>query len=444
VKQPLLALLLVSGAAWAAPDPALNTAPHQQDLSAVRKQIDSVQKDIAQKETVRKEAQSAIQQSEQALQVTKQAIATLEKKQSSSARQLDELHAKLAATRAQVADTRARVNKMLVSQYSRGQHDAMSLMLNASDPNQSARDLAYYKHIARAQTQLVASLKDQQAELEALEQRLQAELGRLEDLSDSKSQEKDQLESTKQQQQVQARQIATQIQDQQQKLTELKASEKRLSNLIADIQRQIEARRREAERKAAEARKARLLAAQQAAKKENERRRKLAEQAKKQGKPVPKEAREPVKAKAPEPEQAVDDVADSSASGRGFKNLQGKMKLPVAGTLAGRFGTPRNEGTSWKGVFIKSAPGQPVRAVADGQVVYADTLRGFGNAMIVDHGGGYMTVYTGLSGIGRSVGSSIKAGDTIGNTGALDSGESGLYFEIRYMGRPVNPLAWAH
>ncbi|MCW3481104.1 peptidoglycan DD-metalloendopeptidase family protein [Neisseriaceae bacterium JH1-16] len=422
----------------------MSTAPHQQDLSAVRKQIDSVQKDIAQKETVRKEAQSAIQQSEQALQVTKQAIATLEKKQSSSARQLDELHAKLAATRAQVADTRARVNKMLVSQYSRGQHDAMSLMLNASDPNQSARDLAYYKHIARAQTQLVASLKDQQAELETLEQRLQAELGRLEDLSDSKSQEKDHLESTKQQQQVQARQIATQIQSQQQKLTELKASEKRLSNLIAEIQRQIEARRREAERKAAEARKARLLAAQQAAKKENERRRKLAEQAKKQGKPVPAEARKQAKVKVEEPATTVDDVADSSASGRGFKSLQGKMKLPVSGTLAGRFGTPRNEGTSWKGVFIKSAPGQPVRAVADGQVVYADTLRGFGNAMIVDHGGGYMTVYTGLSGIGRGVGSSIKAGDTIGNTGALDSGESGLYFEIRYMGRPVNPLAWAH
>ncbi|MDN0077255.1 peptidoglycan DD-metalloendopeptidase family protein [Crenobacter sp. SG2303] len=419
----------------------MSTAPHQQDLSAVRKQIDSVQKDIAQKEAVHKEAQSAIQQSEQALKATNQAIATLEKKQSSSQRQLEDLRAKLAATRAKVADTRSRVNKMLVSQYSRGQHDAMSLMLNADDPNQSARDLTYYKHIARAQTQLVASLKDQQAELEALEQRLQAELGRLEALSDNKSQEKDQLENTKAQQQVQAQQIATQIQGQQQKLTELKASEKRLTNLIAEIQRQIEARRREAERKAAEARKARLLAAQQAAKKENERRRKLAEQAKKQGKPVPKEARQPVKVQ--QPDQRIDEAADTNASGRAFRSLQGKMKLPVAGTLTGRFGTPRDEGTTWKGVFIKSPAGQPVRAVADGQVVYADVLRGFGNAVIVDHGGGYMTVYTGLSGLSRSVGASLKAGDTIGNTGALDSGESGLYFEIRYMGRPVNPLAWA-
>ena len=118
------------------------------------------------------------------------------------------------------------------------------------------------------------------------------------------------------------------------------------------------------------------------------------------------------------------------------------MKLPVAGQIVGHFGSARSEGTSWKGLFIKTGAGQSVRAVADGRVVYADGLRGFGNAVIVDHGGNYMTVYTGLSAIGKSVGSSVKAGDSLGSTGALDSGESGLHFEIRHLGRPLNPQSW--
>ena len=92
------------------------------------------------------------------------------------------------------------------------------------------------------------------------------------------------------------------------------------------------------------------------------------------------------------------------------------MKMPVAGQLVGRFGKPRQQGVSWKGLFIQTANGTPVRSVADGTVVFADQLRGFGNAILIDHGGNYMTVYTGLSVIGKSVGSGVKAGDTIGNT----------------------------
>ena len=83
-----------------------------------------------------------------------------------------------------------------------------------------------------------------------------------------------------------------------------------------------------------------------------------------------------------------------------------------------------------------------MRAVADGSIVYADALRGFGNAVIIDHGGNYMTVYTGLSSIGRSSGQRVSAGDTVGLTGSLDSGETGLYFELRHMGRPINPQSW--
>ncbi|MFD2449400.1 murein hydrolase activator EnvC family protein [Vogesella fluminis] len=136
-------------------------------------------------------------------------------------------------------------------------------------------------------------------------------------------------------------------------------------------------------------------------------------------------------------------MADASLSGNAFRSLQGRLKLPVAGEIGGRFGARRGEGASWKGLFIKVAPGSPVRVVADGTVVYADWLRGFGNAMIIDHGGNYMTVYTGFATMVRGNGATVRGGDVLGASGSLESGETGLYFELRHMGRPINPQSWA-
>ncbi|WP_047248699.1 murein hydrolase activator EnvC family protein [Chromobacterium subtsugae] len=443
--KPYLLLALLAGAAQAANTNAsstsLSAAPHQQDLKNVRKEIDSLKKDLAQKQTVQKEAQSAIKESEQAISQTRQTLATLEQKQNRSAQQLADLNAQIEKSRKSLADVRQRVGQMLVRQYKNGQHDAMKLMFNDNDPNQSSRDLAYYQHIARADQQLAQQLVAQQQQLQALSAQLEEELARLNSLSNRKSQEKSELEKDKSQQQQQLNKVSGEIKQGQSKLTQLQEDEKHLSNLIAQINREIQRRRAEAARKAAEARKAKLAAAREAARKENERRRQLAAQAKKQGKPVPEEAKKPVIVKE-EPAEKVDDVADGSASGRAFASLQGKMKLPVAGQIAGAFGKMRREGTTWKGIFIRTAGGQPVHSVADGTVVYADELRGFGKAVIIDHGGNYMTVYTGLSAIAKSSGAGVKAGETLGNTGTLDNGETGLYFEIRHLGRPLNPQAW--
>lgn len=439
--KPILLLALLAGAAQAAPSSAslpLSTAPQQQNLQSVRKEIDNLKKDLAQKQAVQQEAKSAIQESEQAIAQTNQVIAKLENKQNNSAQQLADLRQQVQTTAHKLAETRQRVAQMLARQYKSGDHDAMKLMLNADDPNQTSRDMVYYQHIAKAQQQMVTQLISHQHELEALTYQLEQELARLDALSNHKSREKNALLNSKSNKLAQLNKIAGEIQAGQSRLGKLQEDEKRLTNLIAQINQEIERRRQEAIRKAAEERKARQAAAL-AAKKENERRRKLAENARKQGKPVPEVARKSV----PVPvEKPVAEVADGSASGKAFASLQGRMKMPVSGQLAGRFGSARSEGTSWKGVFIKTAPGQPVHAVADGNVVYADALRGFGNAVIVDHGGNYLTVYTGLSAIGKNVGSTVKAGETLGNTGALDSGESGLYFEIRHMGQPLNPQTW--
>jgi murein DD-endopeptidase MepM/ murein hydrolase activator NlpD len=127
-----------------------------------------------------------------------------------------------------------------------------------------------------------------------------------------------------------------------------------------------------------------------------------------------------------------------------FARLKGSLRLPVRGTVSNRFGTARQEGSTWKGLFIRAAAGGDVHAVAAGRVVFADWMRGFGNLLILDHGDGYLTIYGNNESLYKHVGETVKPGEVvavIGNSGG--NPESGLYFELRHQGQPLDPLKWA-
>ena len=127
-----------------------------------------------------------------------------------------------------------------------------------------------------------------------------------------------------------------------------------------------------------------------------------------------------------------------------FSTLRGRLRLPVRGELTGRFGAPRGEaGSEAKGVFIRAAEGQPVRAIAPGRVVFADWMRGFGNLLIVDHGEAYLSIYANNESLLKQVGDAVVAGDAIATTGSSGGNEeTGLYFELRHLGRAFDPLRW--
>ena len=120
-----------------------------------------------------------------------------------------------------------------------------------------------------------------------------------------------------------------------------------------------------------------------------------------------------------------------------FSKLRGRLSLPVRGELTGRFGAPRGAaGTEAKGLFIRAPQGQPVRAIAGGQVVYAEWMRGFGNLLILDHGEAYLSIYANNESLLKQVGDAVTAGETVATTGASGGNEeTGLYFEMRHLGR---------
>ena len=140
----------------------------------------------------------------------------------------------------------------------------------------------------------------------------------------------------------------------------------------------------------------------------------------------------------------IEAIGRSQAGKTSFAALRGTLRLPVRGELTRRFGAPRaGAGTEAKGVFIRAPGGQPVRAIAGGQVVYADWMRGFGNLMIVDHGESYLSIYANNESLLKVLGDAVAPGEAIATTGASGGNEeTGLYFEMRHLGRAFDPLSW--
>ena len=128
-----------------------------------------------------------------------------------------------------------------------------------------------------------------------------------------------------------------------------------------------------------------------------------------------------------------------------FEPLRGKLPWPVQqGQVLARFGQPRAGGSlRWQGMLIGTARGARVRAPYGGQVVYADWLPGMGLMLVLDHGGGYMSLYGHNQELFRKVGDAVATGDVIGavgDTGGHD--QPALYFEVRRGREPVNPEIW--
>ncbi len=142
--------------------------------------------------------------------------------------------------------------------------------------------------------------------------------------------------------------------------------------------------------------------------------------------------------------RAIDDIPAELEPPKSFRALRGKLPWPVKGRLVQRYGQRSQAGNRGaQGVVLRARAGLEVRAIAYGRVVFADWLRGFGQLIIIDHGGGYMSLYGYNQSLLREPGEWVSSGDPIATVG--DSGgqaEYGLYFEIRREGQPLNPARW--
>ena len=137
------------------------------------------------------------------------------------------------------------------------------------------------------------------------------------------------------------------------------------------------------------------------------------------------------------------DIPPGPSAKESFSNQKGQLPWPIDGQFISHFGSSRRGDLKWNGILIGAPYGTPVKAISHGRIAFSDWLQGFGFITIINHDEGYMSLYGHNESLFKQVGDWVAAGDVIASTG--DSGGhpiSGLYFEIRARGKPVDPTLW--
>ena len=365
------------------------------------------------------------------LQQTRNNLSGINRKQRDAWEKFQKLNADANQLKAEVSNTRAQISRFVSGNYKNSQPNAVALFLKNADAGQKTRFLRYTRYINNANDQVMRDLEKQQKELAAQEQKINNELAYLKKLQANIQASLRQQGVTNTAEQAESRRQNAQMAKEAQKKINHRENEQRLNNLLKDLEKhKAEQRKAEAEarKKAAEAR---LAAAEKARK----------EQAAAQQKAEAERAAmstltdEDMKLQAPNTQGLTVSNANS------FSRMQGRLKKPVNGTLAGLFGQDRGDGEVWKGVFYNTVPA-PVSSIASGTVTFAGELEGYGKVVVLDHGDGYVSIYSGLNEIDIAQNYAVNAGSKIGTSGTLPSGETGLYLEVRYNGQVMNPLSW--
>lgn len=391
----MLVFVFASSAAAVASD------DKKQALDDLRSRIERLNRDLVKTEESRSEVTDQLKASEKSISEVNRNLLSLARDQTAIGQELGEVERRIKDARADISREEELRDKLIRHQYMFGTTDATRLVLSGEDVSLVERQLAYLSYVTRARVATISRLKVKVAQLATLEVDARDKQVRLAANADEQKRARTTLVSERLGRQKVLGRLRADIDKNRREVGRLKRDENRLTTLIGQIAAAL-AKKPEPRRKPDETPRIR-----------------------KRG-------------------EVVNDVVDSGFVGRAFSSLKGKLKLPVKGELAGKFGAQREDGgLTWKGLFIRADEGQPVKAVADGRVVYADWLRGYGNLVIVDHGAGYLSLYGHNESIAKQVGETTSAGEAIASVGSTGgASDSGVYFELRQDGKPFDPLRW--
>jgi murein hydrolase activator len=362
---------------------------NEEKLDQLRDRIEVIQKEILSKEAKKLEVVDTLQASERAISHANRRLAILSQKKRVFEVSIQQKRTQYGQIKAAIGELKIQLSKLLYHQYLESPPNYIRLLLNQQDPNQITRNLYYTARLSQARSDSIDALRNQLVDLRNLTQIISKKREAISAILAEQSTQKNWLEQEKIQRRKLLSRISEQIAQQQQDVSKLKRDEKRLSALTREIN-------------------------------------------------------ELVSDKNSSQSLYNNKLPDASIHGRLFASLKGHLNLPVRGELVSRFGSPRSgKNITWKGLFIRSPNGKAVKAIASGRIVFADWFRGFGNLMIIDHGNSYMSLYGNNEAIYKQVGEVIRSGDTIATVGSSGGNlDSGLYFELRYKGKPFDPLSW--
>ena len=382
---------------------AQGTGDTQRKLEKVKRELKDVSTQRRRTEGERGDASRALRNADEQVGRSARALQDTETKIVKGRGDLVALQARRTALQASLGQRKTELASLLRAAYTVGDAAPLKLMLSQDSVADANRLLAYHRYLQRDRAREITALSAELDEVQQVETQIAATRRDLDAARGRQAAQLAQVSRDRSDRSALGAQLDKKVKDQ-------RGREQTLGRDAKSLQRVLDQLRAAAARAERERREAAARAAREA------------EAAKREGKPVPP---------APKPYANATPIQ------------VGGLGWPLSGSLVARFGGTLPDGRRSSGLLIAAAAGTPVRAVADGRVVFAEWMSGYGLICIVDHGNGNMSLYAYNDALLRDVGDDVHRGDpvaSVGNSGG--QGRPALYFELRRNGSPVDPAAW--
>ncbi|MGY0504739.1 murein hydrolase activator EnvC family protein [Luteimonas sp. e5] len=397
-----LALVAVAGKAQ-------DTGETERKLRELRKELRQIGSERRKLEGERGAATRAVRDADETVARSARALAETRNAIDAQQARLTQLQTQRRELQTRLAGQREELARLVRAAYLVGSDAPLKVLLSQDQVARGNRDLVLYGALQRDRARRIREIGGQLAELTTLEEEITRERTQLAQAQQRQQQELAELERQRQERGKVLAQVDAQYKDKASREKALGQDARALERVLAQLR--AAAARAERERRAAAERARREQAARERAARNNG-------AAPAASTPAPRVAR----------------AAPVAVGGAGW---------PLSGSLLAGFGGTMPDGSASSGLLIAAAAGAPVRAVADGQVVFAEWMSGYGLLAIVDHGNGYMSLYAHNDALMKDVGATVKRGDVLGSVGnSGGQGQPALYFELRRAGKPVNPSVW--
>lgn len=389
----LLLLSVVTSPAWSQGSGATSPSDFDKEIEQQEKKLQGLRDEIQRvkardRELGRTEKSTAqkLRELEHESALRADLLRELEHKQARVTEQLGGIRAEHERASELLAERKRQLSRTLRAMYVRGAPTSAEIVLRSESIRYALSHFKYLELLARNNERLLREIHEQEQYLAATDARLTETLFELQKNAEETRTEREQLAQVRRGRRAVLRRVRAQRAEYQAALTDLAESEKKVQSVIAAL----------------------------------EERRRAAEQAGSQ----------------------IDVFPDI-----GFGKMRGSMPWPVRGHVAMGFGRhkhPKHGTVTFNsGINITATEGTPVRCVARGRVEYVDWLDGYGRTVIVNHGGGYYTVYAHLQQNMVTTGEGVEPGGLIGRVGDSGSLEGAqLHFEVWAKSEPVDPRAW--
>lgn len=398
-------LIVAGGLLWIF---TLSAADNQQQLKNIQQGIAEKQETVKRHIEQRRQLQLQLRQQDENIAQASKALRTTQATLDNLKKQITALNLSIKKLQSRQATQQILLSKQLDHAFRQGGNSALTLIFSTEEGNRRNRILAYFSYFNQARQKTINQIEHTKTELAIEKTLLQQKQQQQQQTLNQQTDAQTKLETARKARQGILKSLEISLQEDQQKLAELQQNEQRLRNKIANAEREARARTEQEAREAAK-----LQQKQQ-------------------------QMRQSGSTYTP---TAAERALMARTGGLGAATNQ--HVWPVRGRVLHRFGESQQGELRWKGMVIVAAEGREVKTIADGRVLLADWLQGYGLVVVIGHGKGDMSLYGYNQSALVSVGEQVQAGRPIalvGNSGGQQ--QPSLYFEIRRQGKAVNPQPW--